>query len=232
MEQVLLATLVQKWGTLDDTIRLIIEIAAGTGALTAIIAFWHKIIAIPKKALTWINVTFENLQAMFSISSQLKNITSSLGGMSTKIDSIEKEVRPDGGHTLFDKVTRTDIRLYKMEQKMNRMDNSMNPNGSFETDIDGEWINCNEMLLFLTGRDKHEILGKGWFNCIIQGERTLKRKEWLEALLDGRDIELTFTIQHTGGYPINVILKAERMERGNKDFYGYQGSITRIEKQK
>ena len=120
---------------------------------------------------------------------------------------IKKELIPNGGTSIKDTVNKLAVSLDKVATSIdtlsvqgNRMElrqqnilNSVNI-PTFETDKNGECVFANKAYLELIGRSMEEIRGPSWINIIHPEDRAKVRAEWLAAVSENRNFEMTYRI--------------------------------------
>lgn len=112
----------------------------------------------------------------------------------TSLAEIKRELQPNGGHSLSDKIQRLSDRSAMTEQRMRAMLQSDAAERAFEANAAGEWVWVNRPLIALTGRTSEELLGNGWINAVDPADRTVVVEEWRHACKDRRECQVRFRI--------------------------------------
>lgn len=113
------------------------------------------------------------------------------------IVAIKKELQPNGGHSLSDKIERISDRSAMTEQRMRAMLQADTAERAFEANAGGEWVWVNRPLINLTGRTSEELLGNGWINMVDPADRAGVVEEWRQACKDRRECQMRFRIGST-----------------------------------
>lgn len=127
--------------------------------------------------------------------------------MEEKIDVMKAELKPNGGHSIKDVITRLDgtvtvianslatmkVQSDRMEVRQQSILNSV-VIPTFETDSGGNCIFANRAYLDLVGRSMEEVKGQEWINIIHPEDRDAVKREWAHAIEEKRNFELTYRI--------------------------------------
>ncbi len=117
-----------------------------------------------------------------------------LRGLLTDVGEIKKEVMPNGGKSLNDKVTLMlhDVKMIKSRQKFTfrTSDTPM-----FWNDVAGYASAINSALIDLYGaKSEAQMLGHGWLNFVAPEDRERAMAEWNEAVNNNDEIISTFHV--------------------------------------
>jgi PAS domain S-box-containing protein len=116
------------------------------------------------------------------------------------------ELRPNGGNSLRDAVTRLDQGLHVntrilhvLHWKYKRFSDVLGI-ATFETDVLGHWTAANATYLELTGLTLDEVLGDGWRAVVDKDELREVFREWDLCIVQGRDFHriITYVNYRTG----------------------------------
>lgn len=150
-----------------------------------------------------------------------------------KIEKIFKEITPNHGTSIKDKINSFDKRMGTIDENLKRnnqltekmfsrqrwiLDQTTGP--VFEADEEGKCIWANSYYLKLLQRNLDSIIGHGWKNAIAPEERERVIENWETCIKEGRDAEDTFTIVTDSGKRLKVFCIAHKTENN-----GYMGSL-------
>ncbi len=142
-----------------------------------------------------------------------------------KIDQILKEVTPNGGGSMKDKINHINESLKENTELTKKifhrqrwiLDERNEP--IFETDNNGKCIWVNKAYCILFKKDIKEFMGNGWKNNIAEHSKDRVYQEWDRCMLDGRKFEMIYDIVDSDGKSHHVKCVATKTEDG-----GYMGS--------
>jgi len=146
--------------------------------------------------------------------------------VNNKIDIIFKEVTPNGGGSIKDKInTLTDqmtFNTHMTEKIFYRqrwiLDNREEP--IFESSEDGKCIWVNSYYTKLLKRDAGYFMEHGWKNAIHESDRERVIQNWNDCIKDGRMYEDTYKIVDGEGKVIMVECSAVKTHNN-----GYIGNL-------
>ena len=143
-----------------------------------------------------------------------------------KIDIIFKELTPNHGSSLKDKINKMEINLeentiltekilYRQKWMLDHQDTPI-----FESNAEGKciWVNTKYRELFK--QDVSYFLGNGWKNSIFEADRDKVVAEWEKCVKDARLSENTYRMVDSDGKIYNVYCVATRTDK-----HGYLGTI-------
>lgn len=111
-----------------------------------------------------------------------------LHGVKRDLRHIAKELRPNGGSSLSDKVnaiwTRQGMTAARVGMLLDESDALL-----WQSDLDGKQVWASRALIEITGRPASELLGWGWTNVIHPADRERIRRAWMECTAEGRNFE-------------------------------------------
>ena len=145
--------------------------------------------------------------------------------INTKLDSIMKELKPNGGSTLRDAIQRLESRQGMLTAKFIAMLDQPNNPPTFETDAAGRCTWASSSYLSMIGRSFDEISGYGWTNAIHLDDLENVRDEWNLAVEQKRTFEYVYRFRHTSGASIKVSTRAIPTVV-QSEIVGYMGFIT------
>lgn len=150
--------------------------------------------------------------------------------LNKNIKEILKEVKPNSGTSLNDKVNNIEKQVKKDSQLINTicsrqkwlLDNRPEP--IFECDVSGSCTWVNEKYCQLLQHDVEYFTGNGWKNGVHTDDRERVSVEWDRALKDKRSSVIEYRLVDREGHVFKVKATAIR-----NDDQGYIGSITILE---
>ena len=137
-----------------------------------------------------------------------------LANIEQTVAKIYKEVMPNGGSSLRDAVSRTEIGL---AVAINTTRAQWNGQGMFavaESDPHGHLIWANSTYLKWVNRIEREVRGTGWINSVGVADRERVRREWDSCVADVRDFCMEFKMRHSSGTEFNVLATATPVTDG------------------
>jgi PAS domain S-box-containing protein len=163
----------------------------------------------------------------------IKNKYSDIESAHEKIEKIFKEITPNHGSSIKDKINSFDKRMDIIDENLKRNNQltekmfsrqrwilDQTTGAVFETDEDGKCIWANSFYLKLVQRNLDYVLGHGWKNTIAPEDRERVIENWETCVKEGRDAEDTFTILCEDGKKIKILCVAHKTENN-----GYIGSF-------
>ena len=149
------------------------------------------------------------------------------------LNLIKKEVLPNGGHGGIDqiknKLNNIQISINTQDAKMECF-NELSPNAIFENNEYGYCISANQALLDMFGAEKKEdILGTGWVNYIVDGEKNQKRLNWENGVKYDKYIKDNYHIIHGKTKQIKHLEYSVTIKRNeDKKIIAIMGSIKEL----
>lgn len=144
--------------------------------------------------------------------------------MMDKIDYIFKEVKPNEGSSIKDKIDQIDLGLTFVGERF-RAYLADSKEAHFETDAEGNCTRVNRTYTRLVEREPSEILGQGWQNCISQQDRQYVVDAWQHAVDDHRELTLNFHFETPSGTIIPVRGTSYKMVNQKGEVIGYLGKV-------
>lgn len=135
--------------------------------------------------------------------------------MHAKIDTILKEVHPNGGSSLRDSVDAIKIDVSTVKFRQSRLSARVlavmeeNSTPMWEADTNGNWTWANAAYLHVVDRSLAEIIGYGWVNSIHWDDRDRVQIQWMKAIAEHRNFEEQYRIVTPTGTvkPISCVAK-------------------------
>jgi PAS domain S-box-containing protein len=144
--------------------------------------------------------------------------------MIEKIDKIFIELTPNGGTSTKDKIIRIDTNLTLVGERL-RAYLTDTEIAHFETDMNGYCTSVNRTYTRLVERESSEILGHGWHNCVYQKDRDYVIKAWERAVLENRELSISFRFETPSGKLIPIRASSYKMTDSKGETIGYLGKI-------
>lgn len=141
------------------------------------------------------------------------------------IESIKKELQPNGGASLRDRVD-------DIAEKVSRHEayNQLLVGGFTRPilvwDAGGYCTQANRAYHELTGFDLGDVQGMNWINVIHPSDREQVLSEWRHTIRDKRFFSMEFRHRVRGGNPVRVLLEARPIiEKAGGVVMGWFGTI-------
>ena len=153
--------------------------------------------------------------------------------LNKNVKEILKEVKPNSGTSLKDKVDNIEKQVSRDSNLINTicirqkwiLDNRPEP--IFECDTNGNCTWVNEKYCQLLQHDVDYFLGNGWKNGVHGEDLELVEREWERAIKDKRSSVSTHRLVDREGTVYHVKVTATR-----NDNYGYIGHIEVLDNKK
>lgn len=169
------------------------ELAIATGALTTLVALYKVLWPILKWTWDKAKAGYKRVRAMlmpmFAYHDLKDQVTESRREISSVMDllhTINKELKPNGGSSMRDQITRIERRQVLAEQRHRALIEDSD-SGIFEADANGDCIWVNSTFCRLAGRMPAQLMGKGWKLAIRETDREKIERLWYAAISD--DVE-------------------------------------------
>jgi PAS domain S-box-containing protein len=159
---------------------------------------------------------------------QALDAISSIKDIKAQVDTITKQVSPNGGSSMPDSMKRIEAKLADNANKAEsigktvnlmaatmRATQNTNPRmATFEADAEGRLIDANKTYLRWAGRQLNEMLGWGWITTVHVDDREQVRREWVQAVADVRTSVMKYRIVDEDGEVIHVEVTATPIPEG------------------
>lgn len=136
--------------------------------------------------------------------------------------SIEKELKPNGGATLRDAIMRIEQSMATREARANAVWQAL-AQSLFEADPVGRINKCNRALAHLVQKNEDDLMNMGWLNLIPLPERYVVATEWKTCMAERRNFEMQINIHAARGL-MKCQMRAEPILVG-EELLGWSGSI-------
>lgn len=144
--------------------------------------------------------------------------------------AIMAEVRPNGGSSLRDAITRIEEFQVRMGGRVDLVMLAMDQAAAvYETDPDGHCYWASPAYQQITGRSLAELNGWGWSVVIYPEDTDRVRVEWERSVLDRRSFNMKFRMIHADGHVFSVHSVASPLWIGeglNARIIGWSGLVT------
>lgn len=155
---------------------------------------------------------------------QDRQFDSRLALQDERLRAIHGELRPNGGTSLRDAVDRMAVEMARVRGVQTKLLNDSSI-ASFQCDPVGECTDVNDAYLKLVGRDRDEVLGSNWLNCIDLENRDLVKQVWEDSIYNRRIFELRYRYVQPGGRRILALVRAEPVMDGRQRVVMWLGSV-------
>lgn len=149
-----------------------------------------------------------------------------LSELRSKVTSIYNELNPNGGESVKDTINRIEGKLMSVEQKQN-IYLLESPQGIFEADKDGKFINVNRTYMRMVGKSERELLGMNWVNSVAEYDQSRVLEAWSNSLTNNIEFIYKFDMVDSNQNFFSVSVTAYPIEQsGSKKTIGWVGTIT------
>jgi PAS domain-containing protein len=205
---------IEVWAQLSDTNRMLIQIAAGLAALSAIIAWgggFYRGLSSKMRAFNWV---FSEQHEHETIKKQL--------------DEISFKLEKNGGSHIPDALERIEKELSFIGAR-DRVQQHTQDKPLFETDKTGHVVHVNRAYRKLLAIDGESAKGMGWVNVIDSRDRTRIVDLWFKAVEGQRDFDEYMNLVDANGksfhaHAVAYVIKA------NNCLIGHMGEIILLER--
>lgn len=140
-----------------------------------------------------------------------------------RMDEILAELRPNGGGSLRDSITRIEaqnaIALGRIDIVMVALGDQV---AAYETDHAGLCVWTSPAYCDLVGRPAPDLLGWGWIVALHHEDADHVRDSWRSSVDDRRAFEMRFRLVRPDGTPIPVLSRATPLFAGPR-LIGWSG---------
>lgn len=195
--------------------------------LTAAVAVLSGVALVYRKARRHIRA----LSALYSLMESPAFVAMNRLAESGALDHLPaaiNQLRPNGGDSLLDRITRIELGLYTSAQKYRHLF-SVQKLPYWEADESGALIHASDEMATLTGLQIHDLLGNGWVAALHSDDRPRVFDEWEDAVAQKRAfieryrfIHKDKTIVYVQGQALPVLDNLGRVT-------GFVGTLTPID---
>jgi len=146
--------------------------------------------------------------------------------MEGSLDEILRELKPNGGSSMRDAQDAMADNVVKLLART-KLNESVLPFATFSTDENGRFGSVNPVFCEWCGRNESDLLGANWINAVHSEDQNFCKTKLTEAILDQRDLEITFRFQHKDGIFFKVKCIAKPIFN-NRKLVSYLGSIKKL----
>lgn len=184
------------------------------------------------KALKWMKTKIATTMA----AAMMEQLGPLLQGMQSGIDEVRKQVFPNGGGSMNDKLSdvlrhaqRTEHSVGVLHSTMRAHQDADLGNARFETDTEYGFDWVSHVFLRWCNRAIESVRGRGWYNCIAFADRERVRDEWESCTEEGREFNMRFSLRVVTGeeFPVEVFAKPIRAP-GSAAIDRYAGVFIRL----
>lgn len=161
-----------------------------------------------------------------------KKITEQFNSISkvhSQVESIFKEITPNGGGSIKDKINFMSVEITENTKLTNKifyrqrwiMDRRCEP--IFEATDKGEYVWVNHQFVELAERERGELIGHNWKNIIHEDDRKRVISNWESSISEGRVYEDEYRIVSPSGKITTVIASA--VNSNNSGYIGYMSIV-------
>lgn len=189
-------------------------VAATVGALVALVTIGRRIHRTAKKATQ----TYDQLTRL----ADTLNPT-----MIANLTTIATQLKPNGGSSLYDKLTRID-RLLAYSTEARRQQFNATGIAFWEADETGLTVFVSDKAAQLMGMLPEQAVGNGWSTTLTAEDRARVFAEWRDAVEQRRNYISTHTYVHDNGDRVTVQARAHPICDGSGHTIGIVGTLVPI----
>lgn len=137
---------------------------------------------------------------------KLENLISGQNTLATAVSEISKQLKPNGGTSIFDVVNRANTKIDNLAEDVSRVRafqwafaEALTDKPVFEADEKGACVRVNGAYAKLAERNSPELLGSGWENFVSPQDRQRVFEEWSEAVNRKRIFESIYNVHSRSG---------------------------------
>lgn len=183
------------------TIRQYLELIYTVAGILGVLGFWKFL--WPTIARWWQRFT-QPIRDLTAACQAMPQVQMQLG-------VIAREVLPNGGSSLRDVVTRTEVKVDRVEQRQlileatTRARANNDPNlAMFECDTEGKNIEVSDTYCRWLNLSRDELLGWGFMSYVHPDDREKVREEWEACIADRRVYSMRHRLLTSGGEVLSV----------------------------
>ena len=127
-----------------------------------------------------------------------------------KLERIDLELKPNGGSTVRDAITRIEHQITIQNQQFKSFLKVL-PYGTFTTDKNGSWTDVNLTLCKMLNCTESELLGMNWINLlgtddlIDTWEQAVKHSITISEVIEYQDLKYEFNVNPMFGVNNEVL---------------------------
>lgn len=169
----------QGWATLASIATVL------AGAVTVLAAFWSPPVRRIVKAVLGVLAYLDPLRGLKRDNVEFRET----------LASITKELRPNGGSSLTDKVNAVVVQLSSIHERQGvvaaNTEMLLDESSAllWRSDTNGRQVWASRALIAASGRPASELLGMGWVNTIHGADQERIRKAWQVCIVEARIFE-------------------------------------------
>ncbi len=135
-------------------------------------------------------------------------------------------LRPNGGTSLTDRLTRIESMLVEMKRVQHAMI-LLDSSGIFITNSSGDWETVNRAWGEMTGFSPDQARGQGWVSAVHADDQERVWKAWAAAVAQKREFSLQYRYQRRG-QPVHVYCHAIPMHADDGSIMGWVGMVENV----
>lgn len=156
---------------------------------------------------------------------------------------IAKELRPNGGTSLKDQVSKLNHSVNEIQQRLlvAEINNSQNKGiyraimseiklGHWIADKVGKITEAGTNMCSIFKRDERDLKGLNWVAWIIEADRDDTQSEWLEAIEQERQFDMEFRITLPDNFLLRIRMQGFQVQDVKGSFEGFIGTVTALGK--
>lgn len=153
---------------------------------------------------------------------------------SRKLEDIRKEVKPNGGTSLNDKVTEFGKKLVIIDKRLEdikqeaRINKEIMDVANWESDQDGRIKYVSITLCEIIGCSQSELLDKSWIGFIDKEDRERVIYEWEQAIENASEYNIEYNIIRSDGLKQKIKAVAVHIKDEEGNVIKTLGRITKI----
>lgn len=156
---------------------------------------------------------------------------------------IAKELRPNGGTSLKDQVSKLDLTVTDIQRRLlvAEINNSQNKGiyraimseiklGHWIADKAGKITEAGTVMCSIMKRDERDLRELNWVAWIIEADRDHAQSEWLEAIHQERQFDIDFRVLLPDNFIQKIRMQGFQVKDVNGSFEGFIGTVTALGK--
>lgn len=192
---------------------------------------YGKILGFLAAVITFLVVAWPRIKpraiALWKLMIGTAKLEGQVESLSGKIDTIIRQVTPNGGSSIIDVVNRVEKAQYWQQERTKALLSEVTY-GVWESDGNGECYWVNDVLGAMAGAQFWDLRGQNWINIVHPKERDRVMHEWTEAVKHRRNYLQHYTLVNLEtGEETEVVAKATVVRDKEGTAIGWIGTITK-----
>lgn len=184
------------------------------------------------KVLSWMKTKIATVMAAAVTAQLMPHLTT----MQEDIAEVRKQVFPNGGGSMNDKLTkvlqtanRTEHQVTVLHATVRAHQDADLDHARFEADASGLFGWVSHAFLRWCNRGIDQVMGHGWINCVAMADRERVRAEWNDAIEQAREFSSRFRMRAVTGEEFEVEAYAKPIwTPGSEEAHRWVGVISRL----